>query len=182
MEIEGEAKMRERQPHSGIRIARPVVGFGALLAFMVGAPAAVSQLGQDESNADIMRRLVPDLAAAVPAQRPTAVQDSPGELTEVRFEGDFNEDGQEDLLLLGHHQEEGEQRGFALLATEAVTGEWERVQVLEFENDVAVGKRYEARPNDIAIFFCLKCDHGGWIEWEGDQYAFSHFAPVGVRE
>lgn len=172
--------MKERT-RSGIR-TRIAVRVIALLFFTAGAHAAISRSGQDESNVDIIGRLVPDLVGAVPAQRPATVEDSPGELNDVRFEGDFNGDGREDLLLLGHRREDGAQKGFALLASESVTGEWERVQVLEFESDVVLGKRYEVRPNDIAVFFCLKCDHGGWLEWEDDEYRFSSFEPSGVQE
>lgn len=93
-----------------------------------------------------------------------------------RFEGDFNHDGQQDLMLLGRYRTDDMPSSFLLVATREPAG-WTRAQLLTFEHDFVIGRMFES---GLAVFFCVGCDYGGYIRWTGSQYAFEPFASPGV--
>ena len=93
-----------------------------------------------------------------------------------RFEGDFNNDEQQDLMLLGRYRTDGMPSSFLLVATRERAG-WTRAQLLTFEHDFVIGRMYES---GLAVFFCVGCDYGGHIRWTGSQYAFEPFESPGV--
>lgn len=103
------------------------------------------------------------------------IAQSPG--TGFRFEGDFNSDGRQDLILLGQHRNNDRSGSFVLVAT-AQGGRWVRSGLLTFEQGFIIGRRYG---NTLALFFCVGCDHGGSIEWTGSEYRFQPFTAPGVQ-
>ena len=105
------------------------------------------------SDLSIVEALAPEL------QRPEIATLTEGDRdpravgrADVRFEGDFNADGELDLILVGHYLVDNQRGSFVLIAR-SEAGAWERTRLFTFDTDTIIGKAYETRPGDIAVFF-----------------------------
>jgi hypothetical protein len=94
-----------------------------------------------------------------------------------KFEGDFNGDGRQDVVLLGKYGSD-RPRSFLLITTNE-GGKLTRAALLTFDQEFVVGRRYDNR--GLALFFCVSCDAGGRLEWTGSQYVVRPFPPAGVQ-
>ena len=95
-----------------------------------------------------------------------------------RFERDVDQDGRQELILLGSYAVGDARRGFALIARPEA-GKWLRSQVLTFSREFVIGLGYDNK-NRLAVNFCTGCDSGGWIEWTGSGYEFTRYPEPGV--
>ena len=162
----------------GSRVAL-FVGLG-LGSISIGSVAVGAQLGR-LSDAALLERLAPELANPAIVTRPEDLDEKHQRVLAeqgigFRFEGDFNSDGQQDLVLLGQHGLD-QRRSFVLIAT-GREKEWSRSGLLTFEQGFVVGRTYGG---ELSIFFCVGCDHGGRLGWTGSEYVFQPFPPAGVR-
>jgi hypothetical protein len=159
-----------------------IIGTVSLLALS----AAIGQQQPEAiSDALIVQDLAPELdsvqlgsieALSEERRRNMAGEEGLG----FRFEYDLNSDGQQELMLLGTYSEGGRRKSFVLIARPAA-GEWVRSQLLTFDQDFIIGRRYAIRPDELALWFCTGCDYGGWVAWTGSDYEYKPYPPAGVR-
>ena len=153
---------------------------------LLALSSASGQQAQAISDALVVETLAPELDS-VQLGRVEALNEEQGRLVAresigFRFEKDLNSDGQEESILLGDFAEGETRQSFVLIATQAADGQLVRSQLFTFDRDFIVGRlgRSEIRRDDLAVFFCLRCDQGGWIEWTGSAYEFRPYPPQGV--
>jgi hypothetical protein len=159
-----------------------IIGTVSLLALS----AAIGQPGpQADNDALIVQDLAPELdsvqlgrmeALSEERRRNMVGEEGLG----FRFEFDLNSDGQQELILLGTYSEGGRRKSFVLIARPAA-GQWVRSQLLTFDHEFIIGRRYNVRPDELALWFCTGCDYGGWVAWTGSDYEFTRYPEPGVR-
>jgi hypothetical protein len=144
--------------------------------------SATGQQAEAVSDAQIVQTLAPGLNGVrlgrmetlnEERRRKTAGDEDIG----FRFEQDLNSDGQQELILLGDYAEGDRRRSFVLIARRQA-GQWARPQLLTFDEDFVIGRRYNDK---LVVFFCTGCDYGGSIEWTGSDYEYRPAPPAGVR-
>ena len=159
--------------------AMKTASLAALLGAFLLALDANSQVAIDATDFEIIEALVPELNDL----RLLTMQDLTNEQTanigdaaevERRFEGDFNADGQRDLVLFGSSAS----GPFVLLAT-SDAAVWHRSGLLRFDRPFIVGR---ADHDVLRVFFCTGCDAGMRVVWTGVGYELAPFPPVGVSE
>jgi hypothetical protein len=131
--------------------------------------ALVSALAPEATNA---RFLTPEDLTAEQRERLKPVAGLPS-----RFAGDFNADGWEDLALVGRYGNVAT-GSFVLIATREGDG-WRRAALKLFDGDFIVGLASSTR---LAVFFCLSCDSGRRIVWDGAEYRLESFPDAGVPD
>jgi hypothetical protein len=149
---------------------------------LVGLSAATGQQAEAVSDARIVQALAPGLNNVRLGRMETVNEERRRKLAQVegagfRFEQDLNSDGQQELILLGDYAEGDRRRSFVLVVRPEA-GQWGRSQLLTFDEEFVVGRRYNDR---LAVFFCTGCDYGGWIEWTGSDYEYHPFPGAGVK-
>jgi hypothetical protein len=158
------------------------LGTVSLLAL---SAANCQQQPEAASDARIVQDLAPELDGVQLGRMEALSEERRGNMVGVeglgfRFEQDLDSDGQQELILLGTYSEGGRRKSFVLIARPAA-GEWVRSQLLTFDQDFIIGRRYDVRPDELALWFCTGCDYGGWVAWTGSDYEFKPFPPAGVR-
>ena len=153
----------------------------SLLSLLWNGRRQVDPTISQRSDALDLNTLVPELEEAKAFSLDDLNQSQRDKIASIdgisfRFEGDFNHDEQQDLMLLGHYRTDDMPSSFLLVATREPAG-WTRAQLHTFEHDFVIGRMYEG---GLAVFFCVGCDDGGHIRWTGSQYAFEPFASPGV--
>ena len=89
--------------------------------------------------------------------------------------GDFNNDGVEDLVLVGIYQDKAEKRGtFILILTKDRAGKWQKT-FLEQLGRLTFAALSQTDP--MEIWFCVGCEFGAYLLWDKEkgQYLLEPF-------
>ncbi len=79
--------------------------------------------------------------------------------------GDFNNDGVEDLALIGLYENSNGKRGtFLLVLSREKSGKWKK-SFLETRGRFAAFTEKE----QIIVFFCMGCDFGAYLLWDKEK-------------
>jgi hypothetical protein len=129
-----------------------------------------------ETDIETVKRLVPELldsepiavASLDPAQRESVLKE---EDLKFSYELDLNSNGSKERVVLGRYQRAGRPAVFVLV-TERDKGVWSRKGLLTFDEGFIVGK---LAGQELKVFFCMGCDRGGRVLWNGGEYIYSRF-------
>lgn len=129
-----------------------------------------------EPDVEMVKRLAPELLDSEamevdsldPVQRESVLKE--GDL-KFSYELDMNSNGSKERVVLGRFLRAGRPAVFVLVA-ERDKGVWSKKGLLTFDEGFIVG-RFAGQ--ELKVFFCMGCDRGGRVSWNGSEYIYSRF-------